>query len=141
MASLVTPLLGSIRLVFLTGCLSNCALCAAPHLTSQHDLLTAKNLLVPAVNVPHCINCFAAGLSHAHGATSKDCPFFIECNNRSNLTGLLNLIRNHHMEGHENPFGATRVWATSPNKSTHSSVPSSVQSIPMHPVHIDNYYP
>ena len=77
------------------GCLSNtvyCALCTAPHLTSQPKLLAAKNLLVPVIDIPRCINCFAAGLTHDHMASSHDCSFFLECNNCTNITGLLNLI-------------------------------------------------
>lgn len=118
-----------------------CALCTAPHLTSQHDLLAAKKLLDSNVDIPHCINCFAAGLSHAHNATGKDCPFFIECNNHNNLTGLLNLIWDHHMEGHPNPFGATRVHSVDTSKHSHSSAPLSSQGAPPHPAHIDDYYP
>ena len=77
------------------GCLSNtvyCALCAAPHLTSQHELLSSKNLLMPATDIPRCINCYATGLTHNHMATSRDCPFFLERNNRNAITNLLNII-------------------------------------------------
>ena len=77
------------------GCLSNttyCAICAASHLTSQHELLLSKGLLNKDVLIPTCINCLATGLSHGHEAMSKDCAFFIECNNHNNLMGLLNVI-------------------------------------------------
>ena len=125
------------------GCLSNmiyCALCAAPHLSSQHDLLAAKHLLVPAVDIPCCINCFAAGMSHDHMASSCDCPFFLECNNHTNITGPFNLISDHYMEGHENPFGATRVRSVSTGSSAHSSAPSASQKQPTQPAHINDYY-
>ena len=118
-----------------------CALCAAPHLTSQHDLLAAKNLLVPAVDIPHCINCFAAGLSHNHMASSRDCPFFLECNNCTNITSLLNLIWDRRMEGHENPFGATRVRSISSGSSGRSTAALPVQKQPSQPARINNYYP
>ena len=125
------------------GCLSNtvyCALCAAPHLTSQHDLLASKNLLVPVHDTPCCINCFAAGLTHSHMATSRDCPFFIERNNHNAITGLLNIIRDRRMEGHDNPFGATRVRSVSAPRNASSSTPGSTKGKTPKAC-IDDYYP
>ena len=98
-------------------------------------------MLVLAVDVPCCINCFAAGLTHNHMATGRDCPFFLEHNNCSNITNLLNLIRDRHMEGHDNPFGATRVCSIS---GDHGSCASSSATHPVPqcpPACIDDYYP
>ena len=39
-----------------------------------------------------CINCLATGLSHAHKATDRLCPFFNERNNKKNITALLATI-------------------------------------------------
>ena len=97
--------------------------------SSQHDLLASKNLLVPVNDMPRCINCFAAGMNHSHMATSRDCPFFLERNNRSAITGLLNIIRDRRMEGHDNPFGATRVRSTSLPHAASSSAPTSTKSL------------
>ena len=84
------------------GCLSNttyCAICAHAHLTSQHDLMVQCKMVDDNTNIPTCINCLVAGLLHNHSATAKDCPFFVECNNRNNLMALLNIIRDCCMEG------------------------------------------
>ena len=68
-----------------------------------------------------CINCLAAGLSHAHKAMDRDCPFFIERNNKTNITGLLQMIKNRWLEGHLNPFGLTKVRHSQGSGSSQSS--------------------
>ena len=59
-----------------------------------------------------CINCLAAGLTHTHRATDRLCPFYMERNNKRNITALLATIREWRLEGFENPFGLTKVRHT-----------------------------
>ena len=57
------------------------------------------------------------------------------------MMGLLNLIHDRHMEGHENPFGATRVHSLSSEWDPRRSSTSSTAPLPKTPAHIDDYYP
>ena len=68
-----------------------------------------------------CINCLAAGMSHTHNATDQLCPFFMERNNKKNITSLLATIRTRRLEGYENPFGLTKVRHASATSSYNSS--------------------
>ena len=68
-----------------------------------------------------CINCLAAGLSHTHKATDRLCPFYMECNNKRNITALLATIRERRLEGFENPFGLTKVRRASQASSSNQS--------------------
>ena len=69
-----------------------------------------------------CINCLAAGLMHTHKATDRLCPFYIERNNKRNITTLLATIRERHLKGFENPFGLTKVrCASQTSKSSRSN--------------------
>ena len=68
-----------------------------------------------------CINCLAAGMTHMHKATDHLCLFFIECNNKKNITSLLATICSRQLEGFQNPFGLTKV-----HHSSGSSYDSSV---------------
>ena len=56
-----------------------------------------------------CINCLAAGMMHTHKATDRLCPFFVERNNKKNITSLLATICSRRLEGFKNPFGLTKV--------------------------------
>ena len=67
-----------------------------------------------------CINCLAAGMTHSHKATDWLCPFYIERNNKKNITSLLATIRMCCLEGFENPFGLTKV-RHSPASSSYDS--------------------
>ena len=81
-------------------------------------------------------------MTHNHAATSRDCPFFLERNNRNAITGLLNIIRDRCMEGHENPFGATRIRSISAERNVHAPASSSGASAGRRaPARIDDYYP
>ena len=44
-----------------------------------------------------------------HKATDRLCPFYMERNNKRNITALLATIRERRLEGFENPFGLTKV--------------------------------
>ena len=82
--------------------LSYCAICSGCHMTSDHQNSrlqgeTSKYTLA-------CINCLAAGLTHTHRATDRLCPFYMERNNKCNITALLATIREWRLEGFENPF-------------------------------------
>ena len=70
-----------------------------------------------------CINCLAAGMLHIHKATDCLCPFFIERNNKKNITSLLATIHSRCLEGYESPFGLTKV-GHSPSSSYDSSAAS-----------------
>ena len=65
-----------------------------------------------------CINCLAAGLTHTHKATDRLCPFYMERNNKRNITALLATIRERCLEGFENPFGLTKVRRSSQASSS-----------------------
>ena len=39
-----------------------------------------------------CINCLAAGMNHTHKATDRLCPFYLERNNKKNISALLATI-------------------------------------------------
>ena len=65
-----------------------CPLCrSSSDFTAQS--LGQQKLVGPCGDIPRCINCFVAGMTHSHSATSRDCPFFLERNNRNAITGLL----------------------------------------------------
>ena len=68
-----------------------------------------------------CINCLAAGLSHMHKATDQLCPFYIERNNKRNITSLLATIHKCRLESFENPFGLTKVRRASQASSSNRS--------------------
>ena len=69
-----------------------------------------------------CINCLAAGLTHSHKATDRLCPFYMERNNKRNITALLATIHKRRLEGFENPFGLTKVRrASQPSSSNRST--------------------
>ena len=69
-----------------------------------------------------CINCLAAGLTHMHKATDRLCPFYLERNNKHNITALLATICERRLEGFENPFSLTKVrWASQASDSSRSS--------------------
>ena len=98
---------------------SYCTICSGCHMTSNH-----QNSCLRGETSEYelaCINCLAAGMTHTHKATDKLCPFFIECNNKQNITQLLATIRSRRLEGFENPFGLTKV-----HHSSSSSYESSV---------------
>ena len=63
----------------------------------------------------------AAGLTHTHKATDRLCPFYIERNNKHNITALLATIRECRLEGFENPFGLTKVRRASQTSSSNRS--------------------
>ena len=67
-----------------------------------------------------CINCLAAGMTHTHKATDRMCPFYLERNNKRNITTLLATICNRHLEGFENPFGLTKIRQASQTSNTSS---------------------
>ena len=46
---------------------------------------------------------------HMHKATDRLCPFYMERNNKNNITSLLATIHTRRLEGFENPFGLTKV--------------------------------
>ena len=86
---------------------SYCTICAGRHMTSDH----ANSRLWGEASkyALACINCLAAGMTHNHKATDHLCPFFVECNNKKNITSLLATICTRQLEGYENPFGLTKV--------------------------------
>ena len=97
---------------------SYCTICTGWHMTSDHQNSrlrgeTSKYDLA-------CINCLAAGMTHMHKATNRLCPFFIERNNKKNISSLLATIWTRWLEGFENPFGLTKVRHSS-NSSYNSS--------------------
>ena len=87
--------------------LSYCAICSGRHMTSDHQNSRLRGE-TSKYNLA-CINCLAAGLDHAHKATDRLCPFYMERNNKRNITALLTMIRERRLEGFENPFGLTKV--------------------------------
>ena len=86
---------------------SYCAICSGRHMTSDHhnSCLRGETTKYDLA----CINCLAAGLMHMHKATDRLCPFYIERNNKRNITSLLATIWERRLEGFENPFGLTKV--------------------------------
>lgn len=103
--------------------LSYCVICSGRHMTSDHQNSclcgeTSKYDLA-------CINCLAAGMTHMHKATDRLCPFYIEHNNKHNITSLLATIRTRRLEGYENPFGLTKVRHASTSSNSTSSYDSS----------------
>ena len=104
------------------SCLSNmvyCAICTGRHLTKEHSQAVARKDKIP--HTVACINCLAAGLTHDHKATDRDCPFFVERNNKTHITELLQLIKNRRLEGHFNPFGLTKVRHSQSSGASQSS--------------------
>ena len=87
--------------------ISFCAICSASHKTNDHDnsIKRGKQHKYQLT----CINCLAMGLSHSHHSTDHSCPFYVERNNKTNITNLLEIIRSRRLEGYENPFGCTKV--------------------------------
>ena len=64
-------------------------------------------------------------MTHTHKATDHLCPFYIERNNKRNITMLLATIRTHRLEGYENPFGLTNVRRASQTSGSQSSYDAS----------------
>ena len=60
-------------------------------------------------------------MSHTHKATDRLCLFFMERNNKVNITGLLATIRQRRLDGFENPFGLTKVWHSASASSSYDS--------------------
>ena len=102
---------------------SYCAICLGRHMTTDHhnSCLHRERSNYDLA----CINCLAAGMDHAHKATDRLCPFYIERNNKCNITALLTTIRECRLEGFENPFGLTKVQRTSQNSASSNSHGSS----------------
>ena len=90
---------------------SYCAVCSGRHMTSNHQNSVLRGEK-PKYKLA-CINCLAAGMTHTHKATDRLCPFFLERNNKNNITSLLATIHTHRLEGFENPFGLTKVQHSS----------------------------
>ena len=95
---------------------SYCTICSGRHMTSDHQnsCLRGESLKYELT----CINCLAAGMTHLHKATDRTCPFYVECNNKRNITLLLTTIHDCHLEGFENPFSLTKVRRASQSSSS-----------------------
>ena len=78
---------------------SYCTVCSGRHMTNDHQnsVLHGKK----PKYVLACINCLAEGMTHTHKATDRLCPFFLEQNNKNNITSLLATIRTCRLEGFE----------------------------------------
>ena len=95
---------------------SYCAICSGQHMTSNHNNSRLRGEATK-YNLA-CINCLAAGMTHTHKATNRLCPFYIKCNNKRNITSLLDTIHTRRLEGYKNPFGLTKVRCTSQSNSS-----------------------
>ena len=62
-------------------------------------------------------------MTHMDKAMDQLCPFYVERNNKCNITSLLATICTWQLEGYENPFGLTKVRRDS--QSTTNSYNSS----------------
>ena len=94
---------------------SYCATCSGQHMTSDHHNSCARGDMHKYELA--CINCLVAGMNHAHKATDRLCPFYLERNNKKNISALLATIRERRLEGYENPFGLTKVRRSSQTPS------------------------
>ena len=114
---------------------SYCTICSGRHMTTDHQnsRLRGEQLKYNLA----CINCLAAGMTHTHKAMDQLCPFYIECNNKCNITALLATIRDRCLEGFENPFGLTKVRCSS---QTSTSSRSSAYDPRTHPV-VQGHFP
>ena len=104
-----------------TSCQTNfsyCAICSGRHMTSDHN--NSIHFGEKPKYKLACINCLAAGMTHTHKVTDRLCPFFMERNNKKNITLLLATICSRWLEGFENPFGLTKV-RHSPASSSYDS--------------------
>ena len=116
---------------------SYCAICSGHHMTVDH-----QNSRLRSETTKYglaCINCLAAGLTHTHKATDRLCPFYVECNNKRNITALLATIRERRLEGYENPFGLTKVRHASQASNASRSNVSDDYDPRKRPVVMGNY--